>query len=65
MQYDLYLGGDHIGGISAIGGAAKAWVGHTVSYPYQGKKRDFVIELLTPEGGRIRVDLVEHFGKEV
>lgn len=59
MQYDLYLDGEHMGGISAIGANEQAWVvGHTFSYPYLGKKRDFVVERLTPEGGRIRVDLV-------
>ena len=58
MQYDLYLDDKHLGGISAIGAAEKTWViGHTFSYPYQGKKRDFVVERLTPESGRIRVDL--------
>lgn len=59
MQYDLYLDGEHMGGISAIGANEQAWVvGHTFSYPYLGKKRDFVVERLAPEGGRIRVDLV-------
>ena len=66
MQYDLYLDDKHMGGISAIGAVEQLWVvGYTFSFPYQGKKRDFVVELLTPEGGRIQVDLVEHFGKEV
>ena len=59
MQYDLYLDDKHMGGISAIGSTEQAWVvGYTFSYPYQGKKRDFVVKRLTPESGRIRVDLV-------
>ena len=58
MQFDLYFEGKHIGGISAIGAANDAWVvGHTVSYPYMGKHREFVVEKLTPEGVRVRVDL--------
>ena len=39
-------------------------VGYTFSYPYQGKKREFVVERPTPEGGRMRVDLVGKIGKE-
>ncbi len=59
MQYDLYLDDKHMGGISAIGSAEQLWVvGYTFSYPYQGKRRDFAVMRLTPEGGRIRVDLV-------
>ena len=66
MQYDLYLDGEHMGGISAIGAAENAWVvGHTFSYPHQGKKRDFIVQRLTPEGGRIRADLVRQVGEEV
>ena len=64
MQYDLYLDGEHVGGISAIGANKQAWVvGHTFSYPYQGKKREFVVERLTLEGGRVRVNLVRGIGK--
>ena len=66
MQYDLYLDGEHMGGISAIGANKQAWViGRTFSYLYQGKKREFVVDRLTPEGGRIRVDLVRQMGQEV
>ncbi len=66
MQYDLYLDDEHMGGISAIGAAEGLWVeGYTFSYPYQGKKREFVVERLTPEGGRVRVDLVRQIGTEV
>jgi len=58
VQYDLYLEGEHIGGISSIGEAMAAWaVGRTFQYPYQGKKQEFVVERLTPEGGRMRADL--------
>ena len=66
MQYDLFLDDEHMGGISAIGAAEEFWVvGHTFSYPYPGKKGDFLVERLTPEGGHIRVDLVRQSGKEV
>ena len=55
-----------MGGIRAIGAAEKAWVvGHTFSYPYQGKKGDLIVERLTPEGGRIRADLIRQVGEEV
>ena len=61
MQYDLYFEGKQIGGISAIGAAIDAWVvGHAFAYPYMGEKRVFVVEKLTPEGGRVRADLVVH-----
>ncbi len=66
MQYDLYLDDQHVGGISAIGAVEQLWVvGYTFSFPYQGKKREFVVERLTPEGGRVRVDLVKQIVKEV
>ena len=65
MQYDLYLDDKHLGGISAIGAGEQAWVvGYAFSYPFQGKKRDFAAERLTPEGGRIRVDLVRHIERK-
>ena len=60
MQYDLYLDGELIGGISAIGAAAQAWiVGYKFFYPYNGAKRQFIVERLTPEGGRVRAKLNE------
>ena len=58
MQYDLYLDGEHIGGISAIKAAAQAWaVGYKFVYPFKGA-REFVVDRLTPEGGRMQVDLI-------
>ena len=58
VQYDLYLDHEHIGGISAIGDAMTAWaVGHRFLYPYQGEKREFIVDQLTPENGRMRADL--------
>ena len=59
MQYDLYCGDNHIGGISAIGRAAQRWVvGHVFQYPHLGAKREFVVEQLIPEGGRIRANVL-------
>ena len=58
VQYDLYLDDEHIGGISVIGEAKNVWwVGHKFSYPWKGSKPEFVLERLTPEGGRVRADL--------
>ena len=58
MQYDLYLSETYIGGISAIGDVALRWVeGYQLSYPYQGKIRDFMVKTLTPAGTTIKVDV--------
>jgi hypothetical protein len=59
MQYDLYLNDEHIGGISAFGLAAQAWVvGYTFRYPHLGTKREFVVDdEVIPECGRIRANV--------
>ena len=57
-QYDLYFEGKQIGGVSAIGAGKDRWVvGRTLSYPYMGRHQEFVVEKLTPEGGRVRAEL--------
>lgn len=59
MQFDLYLEGEHIGGISAIGLAEQAWVvGYRFRYPHLGAKEQFIVEELIREGGRFRANVL-------